>query len=130
MRSGLACQWLIPAILTALAPIGAHAQPRPPPASGALTAAEVNSQIVGRQVQGDGVQWTYYRDGKFESDDGRVARGGTYVVRPDGRLCWDDSIGVSGCFQYYRQAGKLNLRRADPDNRFELGVVTVGEIPR
>ncbi|WP_147157161.1 hypothetical protein [Reyranella soli] len=98
--------------------------------AGVLTAAEVNSQAVGRKVQGDGTQWLYYSNGKYESDDGRVARSGTYVVRPDGRLCWNDRIGVSGCFQYYRQAGKLHLRRADPDNTFALGPITVGSLPR
>jgi len=100
------------------------------PSTGVLTAAEVKNQIVGRKVQGDGIQWSYYPNGKYESDDGRVARSGTYIVRPDGRLCWNDNIGVSGCFQYYKQSAKLHLRRADPDNTFELGPVTVGSIPR
>ena len=100
------------------------------PLSGVFNAAEVKSQIVGKMVQGDGIQWYYYPNGKYESDDGRVARGGTYAVRPDGRLCWDDRIGVSGCFQYYRQQGKLNVRRADPDNKFEIGPVTIGPLPK
>jgi hypothetical protein len=100
------------------------------PLAGVLTAAEVRNQIVGRKVQGDGIQWSYYSNGKFESDDGQVARSGMYVVRQDGRLCWSDNIGVSGCFQYYKQAGKLHLRRADPDNTFELGPIKVGSIPR
>jgi hypothetical protein len=100
------------------------------PSTGILTAAEVNQQIVGRKVQGDGIQWSYYLNGKYESDDGRVARGGTYVIQPDGRLCWNDNIGVSGCFQYYRRGGKLLLRRADVNNHSELGSVTVGPIPR
>jgi hypothetical protein len=78
---------------------------------------------------------SYYASGKYESDDGRVARSGTYVVQPDGRLCWNDNIGVSGCFQYYRQAGRLHLRRADPDNRFaayldgELCALSVDGVP-
>ena len=100
------------------------------PAAGVLTAAEVRKQIVGRKVQGDGIQWSYYASGKNESDDGRVARSGTYVVQPDGRLCWNDNIGVSGCFQYYRQAGRLHLRRANPNKKFQLGPITVGSIPR
>jgi len=117
-------------------PITPPTEPKPAPntavapSTGVLTAAEVKNQIVGRKVQGDGIQWSYYSNGKYESDDGRVARSGTYVVRPDGRLCWNDNIGVSGCFQYYKQAGKLHLRRADPDNTFELGPITVGSIPR
>jgi hypothetical protein len=119
--------WLTWAFLAALPSAALSAQPLP---AGVLTAAEVNSQIVGRKVQGDGIQWSYYPGGKYESDDGRVARGGTYVVRGDGRLCWDDVVGVSGCFQYYRQAGQLRIRRADPDNTVELGAVTVGPIPR
>jgi hypothetical protein len=101
-----------------------------PPSISVLTAAEVKNQIVGRKVQGDGIQWSYYSNGKYESDDGRVARSGTYVVRQDGRLCWNDNIGISGCFQYYKRAGNLHLRRADADNTSELGPIKVGSIPR
>lgn len=104
----------------------------PAAAVGVLSAAEVRSQIVGRQVSSEeGMNWYYYPDGKYDADDGRIARGGTYVVRPDGRLCWNDRVGsVSGCFQYYRKGGQLHLRRADPDNTFELGRITISPIPR
>jgi hypothetical protein len=120
--------------VTATAP-GAAAAPRPAsgapaPAAGVLTAAEVRRQIVGHRVAAEdgGMSWYYYPNGKYDGDDGRNARGGTYVVRPDGRLCWNDSVGVSGCFQYYRKAGKLQVRRADPGHDFELGAVTVGPL--
>ena len=101
------------------------------PAPGALTAAEVNAQVVGHSValEDGSFTWYYNKGGKYDADDGRVARSGTYQVRPDGRLCWNDNTGVSGCFQYYRQAGKLHARRADPGNSFELGAVKFGPLP-
>jgi hypothetical protein len=99
-------------------------------AGGVLTAAEVKSQIVGHSValQDGGMTWYYNPGGKYDADDGRNARGGTYQVRPDGRLCWNDNAGVSGCFQYYRKAGKLHARRADPGHDFELGALKVGPL--
>jgi hypothetical protein len=100
------------------------------PAAGVLTAAEVRREIVGHRVAAEdgGMSWYYYANGKYDGDDGRNARGGTYVVRPDGRLCWNDNVGVSGCFQYYRKSGKLRVRRADPGHDFELGAVAVGPL--
>lgn len=119
--------------VTGPATSSAAPQPAPnasAPAGGVLTAAEVKSQIVGHRVAGEDGQmtWYYYRDGKYDGDDGRNARGGTYVVRPDGRLCWTDNASISGCFQYYRKGGKLQVRRADPDNNFEVGAVKVGPL--
>jgi hypothetical protein len=102
-----------------------------PAAGGVLNAAEVRSQIVGRRVEAEdgGMTWYYYPTGKYDADDGRNSRGGTYVVQPDGRLCWTENGGGNrGCFQYYRSGGKLQARRADPDNRFELGPVKVGPL--
>jgi len=98
-----------------------------------LNAAQVNTQIVGHKVTSEdpsdgGMTWYYMPGGKYDADDGRNSRGGTYVVRPDGRLCWTEGSGIKGCFQYYRQAGKLRIRRADPDNKFELGAVKVGPL--
>jgi hypothetical protein len=116
----------------ALTATGSWATPKPAAkaAAGVLSAAEVNSQIVGHSValEDGGMTWYYNRGGKYDADDGRNARGGTYQVRPDGRLCWNDNAGVSGCFQYYRKAGKLHGRRADPDNTFELGALKVGPL--
>ena len=100
------------------------------PAAGVLTAAKVRAQIVSHSVTAEdgAMTWYYYPTGKYDGDDGRNSRGGTYAVRPDGRLCWTENSGISGCFQYYRKAGKLQLRRADPDNKFELGAVKVGPL--
>jgi hypothetical protein len=100
------------------------------PTAGVLTAAEVRRQIVGHRVAAEdgGMSWYYHPNGKYDGDDGRNARGGTYAVRPDGRLCWTDNASISGCFQYYRKAGKLQVRRADPGHDFELGAVTVGPL--
>ena len=100
------------------------------PAAGVFTAAQVNAQIVGHKVEAEdgAMTWYYNKGGKYDGDDGRNSRGGTYVVQPDGRLCWTENSGVKGCFQYYRQGGKLNVRRADPDNKSELGAVKVGPL--
>lgn len=100
------------------------------PAGGVLAAAEVKSQIVGHSVAAEdgGMTWYYHPTGKYDADDGRNARGGVYVVRPDGKLCWTEQSGISGCFEYYRQGGKLQMRRADPGHDFELGAVTVGAL--
>jgi len=107
---------------------GAVAQP----ASAVLSAAQVNAQIVGHKVTSadpdGGMTWYYMAGGKYDADDGRNSRGGTYRVQPDGRLCWTETSGIKGCFQYYRKAGKMNVRRADPDNKFEVGEVTVGPL--
>jgi hypothetical protein len=121
------------ALLTLGPPAGAAPNPKAkaaPAAAGTLTAAEVNSQIVGHSValEDGGMTWYYNPGGKYDGDDGRNARGGTYAVRPDGRLCWTEATGVSGCFQYYRKAGKLQVRRADPGHDFELGAVKLGPL--
>jgi hypothetical protein len=109
----------------------AKAASGPPAVAGVLGAAEVRSQIVGRRVEAEdgAMTWYYYPTGKYDADDGRNARGGTYVVQADGRLCWTENGGGNrGCFQYYRSGGKLQVRRADPDNRFDLGPVKVGPL--
>lgn len=116
---------------------GFQAAPRAPrpaaaasPAGGVLSAAEVNRLIVGHSVAltDGGMTWYFNPGGKYDGDDGRNARGGTYLVRPDGRLCWSDNTGVSGCFQYYRKGGALMVRRADPGHDFELGQVKTGPL--
>ena len=100
------------------------------PVPGVLTAAQVKAQIVGHKVEAEdgGMTWYYNSGGKYDADDGRNALGGTYAVQPDGRLCWTENSGIKGCFQYYRQGAKLRARRADPDNRFEIGAVKVGPL--
>lgn len=95
-----------------------------------LSAAEVRAQIVGHSVArvDGGMTWYYNPGGKYDGGDGRNSRGGTYAVRPDGRLCWTEASGIAGCFIYYRKGGKLFGRRADPNNRFELGELKVGPL--
>jgi hypothetical protein len=97
---------------------------------GGLAAAEVRSQIVGHSValSDGGMTWYFNPGGRYDADDGRNARSGSYAVRPDGRLCWTESTGVSGCFQYYRKGGRLFVKRADPGHDFELGAVVVGKL--
>lgn len=130
LRSGVLGLLAASAALAICAPAWAAQPKAPAAAAGTLTAAEVKSQIVGHSVtlEDGGMTWYYNPGGKYDADDGRNARGGTYVVRPDGRLCWNDNAGVSGCFQYYRKGGKLQARRADPGNDFELGALKVGPL--
>jgi hypothetical protein len=107
------------------------AKPRPQAtASTALTAAEVNKQIVGHSVAltDGGMTWYFNPGGKYDGDDGRNSRGGRYEVRPDGRLCWTEQNGTSGCFRYYRQAGSIRVRRADPGHDTDLGSAKVGPL--
>ncbi len=97
-------------------------------ANSALTAAEVRAQIVGptKAVNHNGqLDLTYGADGKFDGGDGRLGTSGTYRVEPDGRLCWKNSRGTSGCFQYYRQNGALFVRRNDGGNTAIIGPVKV-----
>jgi len=105
----------------------------PAAASGILTAQQVKSQIVGHSVslkddEDGGMTWYFNADGQYSADDGRNGRQGRYTVQPDGKLCWTESTGVKGCFQYYRNGGVLKLRRADPGHSMELGVVTIGKL--
>ena len=98
--------------------------------STSLDAAAVRSQIVGHSVAlADGqMTWYFNRNGQYDADDGRTARSGSFVVQPDGRLCWRESTGVAGCFQYYRKSGRLMVRRADPGHSTELGPVTLAAL--
>ncbi len=121
---------LAAAALLACAPALALAAAKPGPVAVVLTAAQVKAQIVGHRVAAadGGMTWYYNLDGKYDADDGRNARGGVYQVRRDGRLCWTENSGISGCFQYYRKAGRLQMRRADPGHAYELGAIRVGPL--
>ena len=117
--------------LLACDPALALAATKPAPVAAAiLTAAQVKAQIVCHRVAAadGGMTWYYNLDGKYDADDGRNARGGVYQVRRDGRLCWTENSGISGCFQYYRKAGRLQMRRADPGHAYELGAIRVGPL--
>ena len=105
----------------------------PAASSAILTAQQVKSQIVGHSVSlkddgNGGMTWYFNTDGRYDADDGRNGRSGRYTVQPDGKLCWTESTGVKGCFQYYRAGSVLKLRRAAPGHAMELGVVTIGKL--
>ncbi|HEY9217174.1 MAG TPA: hypothetical protein VIO94_03935 [Phenylobacterium sp.] len=102
----------------------------PPPSGASLSAAEVKAQVVGHSVAlaDGGMTWYFNANGQYDADDGRNGRSGRFVVQADGRLCWTESTGVAGCFQYYRKSGKLMVRRADPGHSTELGAVTLGAL--
>ena len=72
--------------------------------------------------------WFYNPGGLYDADDGRNGRSGTYVVRPNGHLCWRESTGVAGCFQFYRQGPTMRIRRVDAGRNDDLGAVTVGPL--
>lgn len=96
---------------------------------GALSAQEVKSQIVGHSVVNADktMTWYYHPDGHYEGDDGN-SHEGRYTVGADGKLCWKESNGISGCFLYVRKGKALILRRADPGHDFELGPVKTGPL--
>ena len=102
----------------------------PAAAESMLSAAEVRGSVVGHSVAlaDGGMTWYFSADGTYDADDGRVSRSGKFSVQPDGRLCWTESTGIDGCFQYYRTGGKLMVRRADPGHDTELGAVTLGNL--
>jgi len=97
---------------------------------GGLTAQEVQSEIVGvsviHQTESGEAGFTFMADGRYESViDGRAMRGG-YSIQPDGRLCWENTFNVAGCFRYYRDpGGTLHVKRDDPQNSTELGTVLI-----
>jgi hypothetical protein len=99
-------------------------------ASSTLSAAEVKAQIVGYSVAlaDGGMTWFFNKNGSYDADDGRNGRAGTFTVQQDGKLCWNESTGIKGCFQYYRKGGKLLVRRADPGHSTELGAVALGPL--
>jgi hypothetical protein len=113
-------------LILALLAIAAQAAP---PIAGALSAAEVKAKIVGHSVVNDDktMTWYYHPGGKYEGDDGN-SHEGTYTIGADGRLCWKENNGISGCFLYVRKGKGLVLRRADPGHDFELGPVTIGPL--
>ena len=111
--------------------LASHAQAAPS-AEAPLTAAEVKAQIVGHSVMhgdpGDSMTFYYHPGGAYEADDGRNGRQGKYVVRADGNVCWTETTGIGGCFQYYRGPKGLRLRRTDPGHLFDLGPAKVGPL--
>lgn len=98
-------------------------------ADGPLSAAEVSSSIVGRQLfWGDdqnGVGTVYGPNGRFDGvmvNDGRGrANNGTWELMPDGRICWQSV--ASGCFRFFRRGGAVFVRRDDAKSQSELGQV-------
>ncbi|MYZ46263.1 hypothetical protein [Propylenella binzhouense] len=103
------------------------AAPQPAAASGNLTAADVRTQLIGRdlawEANGQNVVTVYLPNGRFEGVLSGRANNGTYRVEADGRLCWQ-SI-ARGCFRFYRDGGALWVKRDDPQSQTVLGRVTV-----
>ncbi len=117
---------------SASGPADVQVLPRPiQPASGGpgdvvLTPAEVRSQIVKGTLlaHGPDAVLRFRPDGTFEASRSGTRFTGRHVVGPDGRLCWTNSFGLAGCFEYYRKANRLMVRRADTINSNDIGPVT------
>ena len=93
-------------------------------AGGGLTADTVRRMLLGNEVDHAGkLSFIYKPNGTFDAADGRVASSGNYRIESDGRVCWSNSRGISGCFLYYRNGTALHVRRADANNREEIGPV-------
>jgi len=102
----------------------ARAQPAQRPSDGGLTADEVRRTLLAKEVDHAGkLSFIYKSDGTFDAADGRVASNGKYRIEPDGRVCWQNSRGFSGCFQYYRKGNAIHVRRNDATSRDEIGPV-------
>ncbi len=114
-------------------PVGAQAsaaaQPTPGPkpvADGPLSAEEVRTTFLGKEIEHNGqLTLKYAPNGTFGGGDGRIGTNGTYRIEGDGRICWKNDRGFSGCFQYYRQRGALYVRRNDASNSDVIGLVKI-----
>lgn len=101
-------------------------QPGPNRDNRALSAQEVLDGLVGKSLNHAGMlDITFSPNGTFASGDGRVGRNGNYQIQRDGRICWKDSSGFDGCFQYFRENGVLKVRRNDSKSRDLIGAVRV-----
>ncbi|MEL6966580.1 MAG: hypothetical protein AAGM04_04280, partial [Pseudomonadota bacterium] len=117
------------AITRAMAVCGASAKQaavRPEGSPGMLSAAAVRSQIIGKNLSfaGGEAEMILLSNGRFEGRMGPRANNGRYRLRSDGRVCWNNGF-VSGCFQFYRKNGGINVRRADAKSKADLGPVAV-----
>jgi hypothetical protein len=113
---------------------GAPSAPPPSAAAGgtALTAAEVRETLIGPRLywgtDEDGVGTVYLPGGRFEGMMVNAGRGrahnGSYVLRDDGRICWE-AYGVRGCFRFYRDGDAIRVRRNDAASTADIGEVQV-----
>lgn len=94
-----------------------------------LTAAQVHSEIVGKDVNHDGrLHLTNNANGTVEGGDGRFGFSGTYRLEKEGLICWKFR-GDTGCYQYYRRGAQLRVRRTDMRDG-DIGPVTVSAFNR
>lgn len=94
-------------------------------ADGSLTEAEVRKMIAGNDVQHDEMTFYFKGDGSFDAADGRTASNGKYSIEKSGNICWQNSRGFAGCFQYYRRGAELRVRRNDARSKSDISAVTV-----
>lgn len=112
----------------AAAPAAQQAATRP---GNALSAEDVRKQLIGMDVEHNGqMSFAFKNDGTFDAVDGRTSSDGRYRIENDGRVCWQNSRGVSGCFRYYRAAGNLRVKREDAQSNGEIGAVVVAPLAR
>jgi hypothetical protein len=108
-------------------PVSSAPRPAPnaPALANALTVDEVRQTLSSASIKhGANNAILYQSDGKFRYFDGRTDNPGTYTIEADGRMCWKLITGAAGCFQYYRKANAVYVRRNDPASSQEIGVVT------
>lgn len=92
-----------------------------------LKEAEVRKLIRENEITQREMSFIYLPDGKFDATDGRMASGGTYRVEKDGRVCWKNSMGINGCFEFYRRGKELRVRRNDGNNKGDIGRVKLAK---
>lgn len=97
-------------------------------ADGALSKLEVMKLISGNSLSQGEMTFAFKPDGTFDAGNGRTGSGGQYTVQPDGRLCWKNSHGFAGCFQYYRKGPELRVRRNDAQSKADIAKVTVSPL--
>jgi hypothetical protein len=92
-----------------------------------LTRGEVERSLIGRDVEQAGMLFHFDPGGTYGTSGGGRGGGGRWLLQADGRLCWQAGANFSGCFQYYRRAGELRVRRADGAGTADIGPVKVSE---
>jgi len=111
------------------AAIPATSPPAPSaPAEPALAPNYIRANMLSRAVHHGKAIYMYYPDGRLEvSPDGTNVLTGSYRIESDGRVCWNTSQLGRNCFEYYRRGATLRVRRADANNRNDIGAVTLAQ---
>lgn len=100
----------------------------PAPSEPALAPNYIRANLLSRAIHHGKAVYMYYADGKLEaSPDGTSVLTGSYRIEADGRVCWNTSQLGRNCFEYYRRGGTLRVRRADANNRNDIGAVTLAQ---